>query len=275
MPGEPLDDPRLGEVEVLVPPMRTNLRSFVAGMTSLKLVQCASAGVEWIVDQVPSHITLCSCRGALDTHVSEWVIAAILSAQKRFPFFLAEQREGRWTREPVPLLEGASVVLLGYGSIARAVERRLEPFSPAITRIARRPRSGVLALDALGDVLPRADVLVVLLPLTSATRGLVDGGVLALLPDGALLINAARGQIVDGDALQDELRAGRLRAFLDVTEPEPLPPGHFFYSDPGAFLTPHIAGWTEGLGVQYELVAGQLKRYADAEPLINVVEDGY
>jgi phosphoglycerate dehydrogenase-like enzyme len=130
-------------------------------------------------------------------------------------------------------------------------------------------------LDSLEDVLPRAEVLVVLLPLTPATRGLVDRRVLALLPDGALLINAARGQVVDTDALQGELRVGRLRAFLDVTEPEPLPPGHFLYSAPGAFLTPHIAGWTEGLGVQSELVAGQLKRYANAEPLINVVEDGY
>ena len=120
----------------------------------------------------------------------------------------------------------APVLILGYGAIGGAVAARLEPFGVEIIRVARRARAGVHAVDELDALLPRADVVVVLVPLTPATVGLIDAGALARLPQGALLVNAARGTVVDTDALLAALRAERIRAVLDVTDPEPLPADH-------------------------------------------------
>src|SRR4029077_2902446 len=129
-------------------------------------------------------------------------------------------------------LEGAAVLILGHGSIGRAVERRLEPFGARVTGVARRARDGVHGMDELPGLLGEADVVVVLLPLTPLTRGMVDAGFLAAMREGALLVNAARGPIVDTGALLDAVRSGRISCALDVTDPEPLPDGHPLWSTP-------------------------------------------
>jgi phosphoglycerate dehydrogenase-like enzyme len=167
-------------------------------------------------------------------------------------------------------------MILGYGAIGAAVEARLAPCDVGLIRVARRARAGVHAVDELGDLLPHADILVVLLPLTPATTGLLDAALLRRLRPGALLVNAARGQIVDTEAMVELLAAGRIRAALDVTDPEPLPPEHPLWDAPGVLLTPHLAGDTSAADRRAFALAGeQVRRYAGQQPLVNVVEHGY
>ena len=244
-------------------------------MTSLRVVQTLSAGVDWL-PPLPVEVTLCDARGVHDIAVAEWVLSAILAAARKLPEMVDSQRAGRWERPPQSELHGSRVLILGYGSIGEAVEVRLEPFGVEVERVARAAREGVHPIDALGELLPVADVVVLLVPLTGETAGLVDARFLGRMKEGALLVNAARGQIVDTGALLEALHGERVRAGLDVTDPEPLPDGHPLWSAPGALITPHVAGDTPGFKPRaYRLVGDQIRRHAAGEPLINVVEGDY
>jgi phosphoglycerate dehydrogenase-like enzyme len=197
----------------------------------------------------------------------------MLAAQRGLPHFALEQAAGRWSPGTQRSLIGARVLIVGAGDIGRAVSRMLEGFDVEVTLVARRARDGVRSVDELPGLLPSADVVVLLVPVTPETIGLVDEEFLAALPDGALLVNAARGVVVDTDALLAELTAGRLRAAVDVTEPEPLPPGHPLWSAPGLLLTPHVAGAVpEANDRAAAALTDQLERILAGEPLINVVD---
>jgi len=270
------------EVEVVVlpfwvPPSRMPL---LAKLPRLKLIQLMSAGAENVIPFVPPGVTLCNARGVHDPAVAEWIMAVILAQVRQLPRFMAAQQAGTWDPVRSEPLAGQTVLIVGYGSIGEAVERMLAPFDVTTERIARRPRPsdpGVMSMDDLPQALPGADIVILLVPVTPATAGLVDAKFLARMHDGALLVNAARGSIVDTAALLAELQSGRLRAALDVTDPEPLPDGHPLWSAPGLLLTPHVAGATTTVGAPVmALVKDQLVRYAAAEPLLNVVgEQGY
>jgi phosphoglycerate dehydrogenase-like enzyme len=279
--GEQLPD-SADEVEVVVLPfgVPSARMPVLAKLPRLRLIQLMSAGAENIIPFVPSGVTLCNARGAHDPAVAEWITAVILAQVRQLPRFLAAQQAGTWDPVRSESLAGKTVLIVGYGSIGEAVERRLAPFGVTIERIARRPRPGVprvISMDGLPEVLPRADIVILLVPVTPATTGLVDARFLARLHDGALLVNAARGSIVDTAALLAELSSGRLRAALDVTDPEPLPEGHPLWSAPGLLLTPHVAGaMTTTMSQVMALVKDQLARYAAGEPLRHVVGDqGY
>jgi len=244
----------------------------------LGAIQAFSAGVDSVLDQVPAGVTLCDAAGVHDVPVAEWVVMTILASCRRLPEHLASQRAGVWRTEAIAGrdLVDATVVLLGVGAIGRAVQERLTGFGPRIIRVARRAREGVHPLAGLPAILPGADVVVIMLPLTPETRGLVDAAFLAAMPAGALLVNASRGAIVDTTALTQAVLAGRIRVALDVTDPEPLPEGHPLWSATGAIVTPHVAsdvarederGW--------QLVFDQVTRLSRGEPLANVVIDGY
>jgi phosphoglycerate dehydrogenase-like enzyme len=173
-------------------------------------------------------------------------------------------------------LAGKRVLVIGSGAIGEALAARLEPFEVSVTRVARTARPGVRPVDALPDLLPEADVVVLLVPLTEQTQGMVDEAFLARMPDGALLVNAARGPVVDTEALTRELASGRLAAAVDVTDPEPLPADHPLWTMPNFLLTPHVAGSVRNVFPRaYRLAAEQIRRYERGEPLINVVQDGY
>jgi phosphoglycerate dehydrogenase-like enzyme len=168
------------------------------------------------------------------------------------------------------------VLIVGAGAVGMAIARRLEPFDVTLTLVARRPRPGVHGIEELPALLPYADVVVLVVPLTPATRGLVDADFLAAMPDGALLVNAARGPVVDTEALTAEVGKGRLSAALDVTSPEPLPTDHPLWTMPNVLITPHVAGSVRGLLRRaYALVGAQLHRLCGGEPLENLVTDGY
>ena len=275
-PEEPLRDPRIAEVELFVPRIGISYRDVLPAMTSLQVVQTVSAGVDSVVDDVPDHLTLCCARGATDPAVGEWTVSAILCGLHHFAELRDEQVAGRWTRQIATLLRDATVLFVGYGSIAEYTEGLLRAFGPQILRVARHAREGVAEFSELPVLLPQADVVVLLLPLTSATNKLVNAEFLAQMREGALLVNASRGAIVDTDALLETLLTGRITAALDVTDPEPLPAGHGLYSAPGVFITPHVAGITkQGPVAAYKIVTEQIWRFSTGEPLLHVVSDGY
>jgi phosphoglycerate dehydrogenase-like enzyme len=245
-------------------------------MPALRVVQVLSAGVDWIVGRVPAGVTLCSARGARDRAMAEWVMAAILADAKRARQCAEQQGRRYWEMIKIDDASNLRVLVLGFGSIGRALATMLGPFDCEVVGVARRARDGVHGTDELPALLPEADVVVNLLPLTDATRGSIGARELGAMREGALYVNAGRGATTDTAALVDALRAERIRAVLDVVEPEPLPSDHPLWSAPGVMISPHSAGDTPGADrAAWALAAAQLRRYAAGEQLENVVSDGY
>ncbi len=265
------------DAEFLVPGSEDErVLDLLSRLPRLRVIQTLSAGVDRLLRSVPAGVTLCDAGGTRDAPVAEWVLAAILAATKDLGELRDRQREHRWERRTSSELAGSTVMILGYGAISAAVEARLAPFGVEIIRVARRARQGVHAADRLASLLGMADIVVVLLPLTPATTGLLGADLLARMRPGALLVNAARGPIVDTAALLELLQAERIRAVLDVTDPEPLGADHPLWDAPGLLLTPHLAGDTPAAERRaFALVGEQVRRYLAGEPLTNVVEGGY
>jgi phosphoglycerate dehydrogenase-like enzyme len=267
----PLTADALADADVVIPAGDDgDLLEPLSRRTGVRLVQVLSAGTDWIEPHVPPGATLCNARGTRDAPVSEWVLAALLGA---YSGLLAAAHARRWTRPQTDELAGKTVLILGHGSIGRAAEARLEPFGARVVGVASHARDGVHGVDELRALLPDADALVVLLPLDDATRGLVDAAMLGRLRDGALVVNAGRGPVVDAGALERELATGRLRAVLDVTDPEPLPDDHPLWRAEGLLaITGHLAGDSRVADARAaRFAAEQLGRLVAGEPLENVV----
>ena len=249
----------------------------IGTLPSLKAIQILSAGADHILPYVPSHITLCNARGAHTAATAEWAAGAVIASVRNFPRFAVAQHEGRWDPAQSEPVGGKRVLIVGYGDIGAAVERRLAGWDVTVERVARHARDGVHAIAELPELLGNADVVVILVPLTDETRQLVNKDFLRAMKDGALLVNAARGVIVDTGALLEALSSGRIRAALDVTDPEPLPAGHPLWQAPGLLLTPHVGGAIFASRERaYHVVSQQLARLAAGEPLLNVIGDrGY
>jgi phosphoglycerate dehydrogenase-like enzyme len=245
-------------------------------LPKLRVVQLLSAGADLWVDQTPTHVTLCDGRGVHSSSTAEWAVGAVLAYLRGFPAFIIAQARREWASQITDELAGKRVLIVGAGDVGEAIAARLAPFEVTLTRVARRARAGVHPISALPDLLPEHDVVILVVPLTPATTGLVDPEFLRRMPDGALLVNAARGQVVQTDALVAELSTGRIAAALDVTEPEPLPPDHPLWTMPNVLLTPHVGAAVTGLMRRAcGLAAAQIRRYVAGQPLINVVADGY
>ncbi|HEX9098007.1 MAG TPA: 2-hydroxyacid dehydrogenase [Candidatus Dormibacteraeota bacterium] len=249
-------------------------------LPGLRVAQSLSAGVDWLLPTVPPGIVVCRAVGVHDGPVSEWVVAAILAMQRRLPEFIEFQRRAEWNRsgaEPATIddLEGHTVLVVGHGSIGRALAARLAPFGARVIGVARHARDEAQPVSALPDLLPEADAVVNLLPLTPETEKFVDAAFLARMKPGALFVNAGRGRTVDTAALLEALSSGRIRAALDVTDPEPLPSEHPLWRAPNILITPHIAGsvtrW-EARG--YRFAGEQIRRYAAGQPLLGVETAG-
>lgn len=271
---------RVGPAEFVVADFnRQGFAEVLRRLDGVRVIQSMSAGVEDLVGLVPAGAILCDGAGVHDASVADWTVMAILATYRRLPELVASQLDGRWRRPDfrgMRDLEGLSVLIVGYGSIGRAVGARLVPFGVTVRRVARTARDGVSDASALPRLLPEADVVVLLLPLTPETDRFVDEEFLSRMREGALLVNPARGRLVDTEALTRAVERGHIRAALDVTEPEPLPDGHALWRLEGVIITPHIAG---SVAAAYErawrLVADQVRRYINGEPLRNVVTNGY
>jgi phosphoglycerate dehydrogenase-like enzyme len=279
--------------------MRRDAAQTFQRLRGVKVVQSMMAGVDWIRPWLPKDIVLCDGRGIHDISTSEWVVTAILSSLKRFPVYCATQMRQEWVGQAAVrddfLSEGGvqvgqyrvlgddlaekTVLIVGYGSIGAAIEARLAPFGVKVLRVARSAKSSpeVFAISELRRLLPQADIIVMIVPLTDETRGMIGAAELALMKRGALFVNAARGPVVVTDALVETLNAHHIRAALDVTDPEPLPAGHPLWSAPNCLITPHVGASTpQFIYRAFRLGAEQVRRFMEGKALLNVVGDsGY
>lgn len=248
----------------------------IARMPRLQVVQTLTAGVDDVLPFVRDGVTLCNAAGVHDASTAELAVGLMIAMQRGLHEYRDRQHEGRWQHEFRPALADSRVLIVGAGHIAGAIARRLAPFEVQVDRVARTARVDELgtvhAMSALDELLPQADIVSLIVPLTEQTQGLVDARFIARMKPGALLVNTARGKVVDTDALIAALEAGRIRAALDVTDPEPLPEGHRLWSAPNCLITPHIGGDTAAfLPRAKALVADQVGRWLHAEPLRNVI----
>jgi phosphoglycerate dehydrogenase-like enzyme len=251
--------------------------ALVAKMPALKVVQTLTAGYERVLPYLPAGVTLCNGRGLHDASTSELALGLILAAQRDLAVWWDNQRRQRWDGHYTRSLADSRVVIVGYGSIGKALEKRLVACEAEVVRVASRarPAERVHGIEELPALLPGADIVALILPATPETAGLFGAELMAALPDGALVVNVGRGSTLDTAALAAETGAGRLRAALDVTDPEPLPADHPLWTHPGVLITPHIAG---GAATFYprarHLIADQLHRYSTGSELRNVVRVG-
>jgi phosphoglycerate dehydrogenase-like enzyme len=265
------------DAEFLVPPFNTRpMLELLRKMPALRVVQAISAGFEWLLPWVPDGVTVCNARGTRDNTVAEWVLAVIMAMEKRLFEFARNQTEHDWS----PILPGEltskKALIVGYGSIGHLVATRLSALGMQVVSVASRRRPDVHPVQELPGLLPAADIVVVLVPLTEQTHRLFDKRMLSQLRPGALLVNASRGGVIDTEALTTYLADGRLRAALDVTDPEPLPPDHPLWDAPGVLITPHVAGDSCGAEERvYRLIGEQIRRYANGKPLLNVVKPAH
>jgi phosphoglycerate dehydrogenase-like enzyme len=268
----------VASVEFYVPPFfpQPDAVAAMARMPRLKVVQTLTAGFDAVRPHVPPGAVLCNARGVHDASTAEWVVGATLAAIRQFSYFAAEQAAGRWSYRFTDCLAGKTVLIVGHGSIGKAVERRLAGFEVRVLRVARTARAGVSAVSELPDLLPDADVVILLAPVTTETVGMADAAFLARMKDGALLVNAARGVLVVTDDLVAEVAAGRLSAVMDVTDPEPLPPGHPLWALSNVLITPHVGASTPvSARTAGRFVRDQAERYLTGQPLLNVITGDY
>jgi phosphoglycerate dehydrogenase-like enzyme len=243
-------------------------------LPSLRVVQTQLAGYDGQLDLLPDGVVLANASGVHDDATAEHAVGLALAVLRGIPE--AVRSHGHWTQlQGRRSLADSRVLVLGYGSIGRAVAERLLPMRAELTAVATRAREDDLVgrvhgVDELPELLAEQDVVIVLLPLSDKTRGLVGDKVLAALRDDVVVVNVARGGVLDTGAVQRH--AGRLRFALDVTDPEPLPDGHPLWSAPGVLITPHVAGGTTAMLPRVAaLVRDQLEAVVAGRPLRNVV----
>ena len=284
-------------IDVWIPdPYPTRAQRVVPYLRGVKLVLSLMAGTEWIPGAMGPHVTICNAHGAHNTSTAEWTLSAILAMLKYFPLYLDIQHAGEWKRRfeatthfasitgdtrphypPVMQeeLTGKTVLLVGYGAIGKEIERMLSPFIVQVLRVARTARTEppVRPVPELDSLIAKSDIIVLILPSTPESRHLIGTRQFNAMKQGALLVNAARGPIVDTDALVAALHSGRIRAALDVTDPEPLPTGHPLWQCPNLFITPHIGASTPQFAPRaIQTALDELRRYMAGEPLRNVVQ---
>jgi phosphoglycerate dehydrogenase-like enzyme len=266
------------DVELYVTPyqMSPAVAEVLPRMTVLKVVQTLSAGVDNVRPAIPEGVTLCNGRGIHDTSTAELTLTLVLASLRGIPRFVRAHDRRSWENGWHPALADRRVLLIGYGAVGEAIERRLQPFEVEVTRVARTARDGVHGFGELPALLPDADVVILIVPLTDETRGLVDAGFLGRMKDGALLVNVARGAVVDTAALVAELGTGRLHAAVDVVDTEPLPADSPLWDAPNLLISPHVGGMSSAMWPRaYRLVRDQLHRYAAGEPLWNIMSGDY
>lgn len=248
----------------------------IARMPNVEVVQTLTAGVDDVLPYVPQDVTLCNAAGVHDASTAELTVGLMIAMQRGIHEYRDRQHAGEWRHEFRPALADSRVLIVGAGNIAKAIMRRLEPFEVTVDRVARSARTDELGsvhgMEELGALLPQADIVSLIVPLTPETRHLVDAAFLGQMKSGALLVNTARGGVVDTQALVSALEAGQIRAALDVTDPEPLPADHPLWRAPNCLITPHIGGDTSAfLPRAKALVSAQVGRWLRGDALQNVM----
>ncbi|GAB3614982.1 2-hydroxyacid dehydrogenase [Humibacter ginsengisoli] len=263
--------------DIVVPPYMGGI-AVLAALEGVRaeLVQSQSIGYDGVASVLPAGFVFANAASVHETSTAELALALMLAAQRGIPDFVRAAERGEWAPERLASLADRRVLIVGYGGVGKAVEARLAGFEVEITRVASRARDEgdlhIHGIDELPALLPAADIVVIGTPLTDATRHLVDDAFLSALPDGALVVNVARGAVADTDAVLKHATAGRLRFALDVTDPEPLPHGHPLFAQPNVLISPHVGGASSAmLPRMARLLRRQIERMLAGEPPLNVV----
>ena len=268
---------RLDEVAFYVPEYMgpSSTIEVMADMPHLRVVQLLTAGFDNVVPHLPEGVTLCNAGGVHDASTAELAVGLMIASQRGLDEYARAMPSGRWLFGHRPSLADTRVLVIGAGGIGRALRARLLPFEVDVTLVGRTARDGIEAAERITALLPESDIVVMAVPLSDDTRGMVSADFLGRMRDGALLVNVARGPVVDTEALVVEVATGRLRAALDVTDPEPLPADHPLWRLPGVLISPHVGGNSSAFVPRARrLVAAQLERFARDEPLAHIVAVG-
>lgn len=242
-------------------------------MKNLRVLQLPTAGFEDALKYWRPGVTICNAGKVHSTSTSELAVGLAIAAQRGFPEFIRNQQKGIWGHQRFPSLADSKVAIIGYGDVGKQIAERLKSFEVDITAYSRSGKDGAKIITELDADLPLFDIVILIAPLTDETKGMFGSQRLSLMKSDALLINVARGQLVDTDALLRELRSGRLRAALDVTDPEPLPPDHPLWKESNCIITPHVGGDTSAFEPRmHSLLKAQLERHLSGEPLRYVVK---
>jgi phosphoglycerate dehydrogenase-like enzyme len=273
----PLDTSDLSQVDFFVPLYMGGAAalSYAAKMPNLKTLQMLNAGYDDALAYLRPGLTLCNARGVHDASTAELAVGLAIASRRGFPEFMREQIAGRWIHHRTSSLSDSKIGIIGYGSIGKKIAQNLSGFEVSVTAFTQSGRDGSLTIDQLDSHLPQLDIVILILPLSDSSRHLFNAKRLAAMKDGALLINVARGPVVETDALVAELNSGRIYAALDVTDPEPLPAGHALWSAKNLLLVPHVGGNSDAFEPRGRaLVESQLKLLAAGSPLEHVVAQG-
>lgn len=247
----------------------------------IRAVQLPSAGYDHAIRFLPDGALLCNGRGIHDAETAELTLGLILASLRGIDVAARNMTDGIWDNQLHTSLVDRKVTVIGAGAVGKAIITRLRAFETEVSVVATHRRSEtiggvateILGMDELPAVLPQTEVLVLAVPSASATHHLVDAALLAQLPDNALVVNIARGQVVDTQALVSELAAGRLHAALDVTDPEPLPADHPLWHTPNTLITAHMGGNTTATFPRtLKLLRNQIAHLHAGEPLENLVD---
>ena len=266
-----------GRLDLLVPPYMGKPSALAAlEGVDVGLVQSQSIGYDGVAAVLPDGVPFANAAGVHETSTAELAVGMMVASQRGIPDFARNQDNGTWDNSQRPSLADRRVLLVGYGGVGKAIEARLLPFETEVTRMASRAREDdrgtIHGIDSLYEQLPLHEIVVVSVPLSGQTEQLVDAKFLAAMPDGALLVNVARGPVADTDALLAETATGRLRAALDVTDPEPLPAGHPLWSTPGVLITPHVGGASSAMFPRMvRLIRKQIGLLLEGRESVNVV----
>ena len=273
----PLDSSDLSQIDFYVPLYMGGAKalSYAAQMPNLKTLQMLNAGYDDALAYLRPGLTLCNARGVHDASTAELAVGLAIASRRGFPEFMREQIAGRWSHHRTSALSDSKIGIIGYGSIGKKIAKNLSGFEVSVTAFTQSGRDGCLTIDQLDAHLPELDIIILILPLSDSSRHLFNAKRLAAMKDGALLINVARGPVVETDALVKELNSGRIFAALDVTDPEPLPAGHPLWSAKNLLLLPHVGGNSDAFEPRGRaLVESQLQLLAAGSPLEHVVAQG-
>jgi phosphoglycerate dehydrogenase-like enzyme len=273
----PLDSSDLSQIDFYVPLYMGGAKalSYAAQMPNLKVLQMLNAGYDDALAYLRPGLTLCNARGVHDASTAELAVGLAIASRRGFPDFMRNQIDAKWNHHRTKALTDSKIGIVGYGSIGKKIAQNLSGFEVEITAFTQSGRDGTLTIDQLDNHLPQLDIVILILPLSDSSRYLFNADRLARMKDGALLVNVARGPVVDTNALLAELQSGRIYAAADVTDPEPLPADHPLWKAPNFQLVPHVGGNSEAFEPRGRaLIESQLRLLADGKTLDHVVAQG-
>jgi phosphoglycerate dehydrogenase-like enzyme len=274
-PVDTLRNSDFAEITIYIPTYMGGKKSLdpISDLTNLKTVQLLTAGYEDVIPFMRDELTLCNARGVHDFSTSELAVSLILAHYKDHREFAQSQSQGSWNHKTTGSTYGKEIAIIGAGSVAQRLKSMLAPFECKVTMFGQSARDGVEAISTAQATVGKFDCVVLLVPLTASTQNLVDAAFLKAMKDGALLVNVARGPVVNTDALCAELASKRLFAALDVTDPEPLTNGHPLWSYENCTVIPHVGGDSTAFEPQARaFLAEQFKRIAQGKQPINIID---